>query len=264
VTRVAGELTQDVRYTSVQIGVSPPDSLIAVPSGIEQAPPPVQIAPVQSLAPDVWAVRGGGYWSLVVAFNDHVLVVEAPGGGSAETIAQVKTLVPGKPIRYIAPTHHHDDHAGGMRDFVAEGATIVTTAGNKAYFERMARSRPTIRLDALARNPREARVEVITGKRRVLTDGRHTVELHDIGPSPHAQEMLVAWLPNEGILFQGDLLNLPGNSIIPTNSANATTAHFAQWLKGRGWDVKVLAGVHMPPGKVSELDEAIAKSDVRP
>jgi glyoxylase-like metal-dependent hydrolase (beta-lactamase superfamily II) len=230
---------------------------------VELPPPSAPGDPVRQLAENVWMVRGGGYWSLVVGYADHVLVVEAPGGGTGEVLSKIRELAPGKPVRYVIPTHHHDDHAGGMRDYIAEGATIVTTAGNRSYFERMARARPTIRLDALARAPRPPRFEILADRRRVFSGGGPTVEIRDIGPSPHADEMLIAWLPDQGILFQGDLLNLAAGIVYP-NTANATTAHFAQWLDRTGLEVKILAGVHMLPGPRAQLDEALRVSDVDP
>ena len=51
-------------------------------------------------------------------------------------LAQVKKLAPGKPIRYVVNSHNHFDHSGGLRAAVAEGATIITQAENKPYFER--------------------------------------------------------------------------------------------------------------------------------
>ena len=41
----------------------------------------------------------------------------------------------------------------------------------------------------------------------MFQDDKHVVELYDIGPNPHANEILVAYLPKEKILFQADLLN---------------------------------------------------------
>ena len=259
VARTAGEVVSDYRYGDITVGTAIPDSLVTPPTGFTEAPPPPQTPPVKELAPGVWDVRGAGYHALVVAFTDHMFVMEAPGGGSTEIIARVKELAAGKPIRFVAPTHHHDDHAGGMRDFIAEGTTILTTPGNRAYFERMGAARRTISPDAQALRPQPTRIETITGKRRVLTDGTRSVELIDIGPSPHANEMLVAWLPAEGILFQGDLLNLGAGRIYPV-SANPTTLHFAEWVRRSGLQVKTIAGVHMEPGPASQLDEAVAQA----
>lgn len=259
IARVAGEVLQESRYVELVPGAAAPDSLLRPPPGSAELQMPAPGDPVRELAPGVWAVNSSGYWSLVVAFEDHVLVVEAPGNGVPATIARVRELAPGKPIRYVAPSHHHDDHAGGMRHYVAAGATVLTTPGNREYFTRMAEAHSTLRPDRQNEVRAPIRIETIEGGRRVLGDGRRTVELHDIGPSPHANEMLVAWLPAEGILFQGDLLNLGGDGRIYPSTANATTEHFAQWVRRQGWAVRVLAGVHMAPGTLSQLDEAIAK-----
>ena len=259
VARIAGEVVSEYRYGEMTVGAAIPDSLLTPPAGFAEIAPPPQTPPVKELAPGVWDVRGGGYHALVVAFTDHMFVMEAPGGGSAEIIARVKELAGGKPIRFVAPTHHHDDHAGGMREFIAEGTTIITTPGNRAYFERMGAARRTISPDAQSLRSQPVRVETISSKRRVLTDGTRTVELIDIGPSPHANEMLVAWLPAEGILFQGDLLNLGAGRIYPV-SANPTTLHFADWVRRSGLQVKTIAGVHMDPGPASQLDEAVAQA----
>ena len=95
-----------------------------------------------------------------------------------------------------------DDHAGGARTFMAEGATLITTPGNVSYFERMTNATRTIDPDALTRNPRKPAIEAVQNKRRVLTDDNHTVELYDIGPGPHAREMLVVYLPKKRLSFR--------------------------------------------------------------
>jgi glyoxylase-like metal-dependent hydrolase (beta-lactamase superfamily II) len=37
----------------------------------------------------------------------------------------------------VINTHHHFDHAGGLRDAVAEGTTILTQRDNQTYYERI-------------------------------------------------------------------------------------------------------------------------------
>jgi glyoxylase-like metal-dependent hydrolase (beta-lactamase superfamily II) len=75
-------------------------------------------------------LAGGTHNVLFVAFNDHVLVIEAPeqilyAGNSTQALAKIKETVPVKPIKYLVLTHHHSDHAGGFREYVNEGTTIV-------------------------------------------------------------------------------------------------------------------------------------------
>jgi glyoxylase-like metal-dependent hydrolase (beta-lactamase superfamily II) len=154
----------------------------------------------------------GSYDSLLVEFSNYVMLLEA---GQSQTRAQayvdeVKRLVPDKPIRYVMNTHAHADHTGGLPVLVAEGATIVTHENNREFFERALNTPRTLLDDSLARNPRRARVEGVEDM-RVYTDGTRTVEMYHIWPTPHSDGLLVAHIPQEGILFQGDFsLPAPG------------------------------------------------------
>jgi glyoxylase-like metal-dependent hydrolase (beta-lactamase superfamily II) len=260
--KVGGELTQDVKYSDVQVNTHPAESAFEKPAGLEERPESPANPPfvVTELAKDVHVLQdvGNGYNSLAVVFNDYVLVVESPlnDATSRRAIAKVKELAPGKPIKYLVVTHHHDDHSGGARTYLAEGATLVTTPGNTSYFERMAQATRTIEPDALARNQRKALIETVQNKKRVFTDDQHAVEVYDIGPSPHAKEMLVVYLPKEKILFQGDLLILPDGG---TNPANETTVHFAEWLTRTGLAPDKIVGVHGRTGTMEDLRQSIAK-----
>lgn len=239
-----GEIANAVRYSTVTLDYTIPDSLLSPPAGfatIASDPPPPS---VRELAPGVWTV-GSGSKSLVVAFNDHVVVVDAPSSTSSEAITTVATLAPGKPIRYVVPTHHHDDHFVGVRYHIANGATVVTTSGNLDYLRRIVTA-PTSSL-MLARNQvaptSNYRSETISGGKRVFTDGTRSLEIHQIA-SPHAQEMLVAWIPAEGILFQADLIEAPQSGVaLPGNNA-PTTTHLASVIREKGWNVRVFAGSH--------------------
>ena len=263
VTRLMGEVVEEIPFVEVAFNKTYGDEQFKAPEGFA-APPAAATAPGENppfnkLAENVYAIRGGGYNVLAVGFKDHVMVVETPGGDSTsrEVIARVKELMPGKPIKYAAVTHHHDDHAGGVRTYIAEGATIITTPGLRSFFERVAAARNfTLNPDTLARSPRPLSLETLRNGKRVFTDGTQTVELYDIGSGPHMDEMIVAYLPKEKIIFQGDLLNRPEDGRVAPG--NATTAHFADWLRKSGLAVERIAGVHGPVSTLDDLHKAVA------
>ena len=243
-----GEMAQDFDYSDVRLNAKPAEAAFAIPQGYEAQPLPNVPLNVHKLADDVYLIEGmgpqGAYSSLAVAFNDYVLVVEAPIGDAVvkTLLEKVRETIPGKPIRYVALTHHHSDHAGGIRTVIAEGITVVTTPGNVRYFETTAGRRFTLPPDELQLKSAKPKFETVTGHKRAFTDGAHTVELIDIGPSPHANEMLIVWLPKERILFEGDqFFKNPDNSTAP---AVATTFHFVNTLAKLGIDPQTFVGVH--------------------
>ena len=81
-------------------------------------------------------------------------------------------MFPNKPVKYVVVTHHHDDHSGGLRSYIANGVTVVTTPANRKFFERMAASSFTLNPDDQTRAPRKPAFNFVTDKRLTLTDGR--------------------------------------------------------------------------------------------
>ena len=262
----SGGVIQETEYTDVQINTKPAESVFQGPDGFEKlaAPPATPPPPaVSKIAEDVYLLQGlagGTHNTLFVAFNDHVLVLEAPeqiiyGNNSVQALAKIKETVPGKPIKYLVLTHHHSDHAGGFREYVSEGATIVTTSATKSFIERAAKTESSL-LPKMSPQ-QKLTVETIQNKKRVFQDDKHVVEIYDIGPNPHASEILVAYFPKEKILFQADLLNPAANGTIPI--AQDTTVSFGERLKELGLQVEKIYGVHGRATTPDELQTSIER-----
>src|SRR5204862_1710301 len=96
---------------------------IAVPDDVRQAMAPYARVTTQMVADGVWYVSGGTHHSVAIEMKDHVILVESPLNDerALAVLAEVKSLVPSKPIKHVIATHHHFDHAGGLRAIAAGG-----------------------------------------------------------------------------------------------------------------------------------------------
>jgi len=153
----------------------------------------------------------GSYDSVIVEFKDYIMMLEA-GQSEARALAYVaetKKLIPNKPIRYVMNTHPHSDHTGGLPVLVAEGAIVITQRNNVEFLDKALNTPRTLLNDTLARNPRKARIEAVEEK-RVYSDGTRTVVLYHTWPVPHSNGLLIAYIPKEKVLFQGDFSVIPG------------------------------------------------------
>jgi glyoxylase-like metal-dependent hydrolase (beta-lactamase superfamily II) len=167
-----------------------------------------------------YTTGAGSYDSLVIEFNNYIMMLEAGQSQARATayVAEIKKQFPNKPLRYVMVTHPHSDHTGGLPVVVAEGATLIVQENSREFFERALNTPRTLLDDQLAKAPKRARVETVADK-RVYTDGTHTVEFYHIFPAPHSNALLVAYLPKEKVLFQGDFSVNPaqGGGMQPAN-----------------------------------------------
>jgi len=244
--KIGGEDYRTVNYTNVAADSNEASAMLELPDELKgYVTPP---GTVIEIAKGVYIAHGlGGFYPMFVEFKDFVVAIEAPArhpfveivpadnqtGSSLiceDFIKKIKETVKNKPIKYLVATHYHTDHAGGARAFIAEGATILTTTGNKQFFEKLANAKLTILPDRLSKEPQPLKIETFDDK-RIITDGERTVEFINVGPNPHTQENIIARFPKENYVYQGDLFYFNDESSFPQKDRATVMAFFAQWLK---------------------------------
>jgi glyoxylase-like metal-dependent hydrolase (beta-lactamase superfamily II) len=206
----------------------------------------------EKLADGVFRITGG-YVALAVEFRDYVIVLE---GGQSEArglaiIAETKRVIPNKRIKYVVNTHPHFDHAAGLPPFVAEGVTIITDDTNKFFLEQALGSPRTLVGDVLAKSHKKPKVEGVLEK-MVLKDDTRSLELYHIEKLEHSAGMLIAYLPQEKILFTADF-NVPR----PGQPVSPSIATLLQNLDRLGLDFERHVLVHAP-----DPDRPMTKADL--
>ena len=207
----------------------------------------------------------GGYAAIAVDFKDHVTIVES---GQSEArgqaiLAEVKRLIPGKPITQVVNTHSHIDHSSGLRAAVGEGATILTYQQNKAYLEKTLGLPHILSPDRAQQNGSKPVVESV-GDKRVLTDGSHVVELYHMQNFGHHDGMLLAYFPKEKVLLEADGYNPQPVTATPPSPPSPYTVSLVDNIRRLKLDVQRIVPVHYPADNrvvtMAELTKWIGRS----
>jgi len=198
-----------------------------------------------------------------VEFDDFVAVFEAPGNEtrSLAVIEEVARLAPDKPIRWLITSHPHFDHIGGLRTYLHIGSTIVTHMSNLEF----------LNTDVLSYEPRTVEPDIVSKwpptelsegynyeaiqERYVITDDSRNLHVYYVQPLRHVTGMLMAYLPDERIVFQADLFDThepPKAAQLPAMRSLNTQ------VQRMGLDVETLAPVHGPPVAWSQFTTALS------
>jgi glyoxylase-like metal-dependent hydrolase (beta-lactamase superfamily II) len=161
---------------------------------------------LQEVAPGVHHVQGGTHNSLVVEMSDHLIVVDAPvtDAQSMWLVGATRARFPGKPIRWLALTHHHMDHAGGLRALLAEGGTLVVGQGAGAHFRRVLEAPATRNPDLPARSYHMNPILEVP-ESHVMSDSAGRQVIIYVMDNPHAKGMLMTWVPHAKLGFVTDI-----------------------------------------------------------
>ncbi len=219
---------------------------IDVPANVRDAPAAALKVSVDKLADGVWYFGTPNARNWAVEFRDYVVIVEGIGSEarSLEVMDEIARAIPNKPIRYVINTHAHYDHSGGLRPYVAKGATVVTHERNKPFFEK-AWARPrTLAPDLLSKSPRPATFETVSDK-KVMTDGEKTVEIYYMNGTSHNANNLLVYMPKEKLVYWGDGYNPPdGNDPRDFIRTPEQMIDLYRVITANNLDVKTIAPAH--------------------
>jgi len=193
------------------------------------------------LANGVHKIGGSSHATIVVEMRDHLIAVEGPlyEARTAPVVKAIKERFPGKPIRYVVPTHHHLDHAGGIRAFMAEGAVVVSPFSARDFYARVAKAPHTRHPDSLEKARTPVVIESFGGGPRVLTDGTRRVEVYPL-PTSHAEDLVVVYLPAEKIVIEADHISPRNGQVRPAPAVK----EFVNAVDKLNLDIATIVGIH--------------------
>jgi glyoxylase-like metal-dependent hydrolase (beta-lactamase superfamily II) len=153
-------------------------------------------------------------------------------------IALMREAVGDKPIRYGMLTHHHSDHTMGITAYEDEGATLIASAAHEKVVREAAQDGDKLKVKTV-------------DDRMVLEDGGRRVEIIDIGPTAHTEHLLVAYLPEEELIFEADHFTMPATG--PAAPANRGASTFAEALARQDIKISRIATAHS--ARVATMDD---------
>lgn len=141
----------------------------------------------------------------IAEFTDYLFVIEGVyNSRNCDLIAQKVHEKFKKPVKYFAFSHLHGQYIGGVRSWVAEGATVLVPPTTAPMVDTIVSHSHSLRPDALSRSPRTATIETIVTDKRI-EDATNTIQIYNI-ESQHTDEYLIFYFPTQKILLTGDLL----------------------------------------------------------
>jgi glyoxylase-like metal-dependent hydrolase (beta-lactamase superfamily II) len=226
----------------------------------------------QRVSPSAWYVEGlsalGSSANLNFISNAGfvvtpagVVVVDALGSPALaeHLLAEIRKVTP-LPVTHVIVTHYHADHIYGLQAFKAQGARIVA---HRAALEYLNSDTARLRLEASRRDlapwiDDKTRLvpadEWIDGPKELMV-GSVRFLLQPVGPS-HTPEDLVVYLPDEKVLFAGDLVF---RSRIPF-VGQANSGH---WIKSLdtllNFDASVIVPGHGPISAEARKDTELTR-----
>lgn len=222
-------------------------AILARPEGATVTPGAIPSGPdaemrTEEIAPGIFQVLHikPGYNLTYVDQGDAIVAIEPLGGPEASEmmLKRFRTDFPGKPVAAVVVTHHHHDHTDGLVPYLQKGIPVYATPGNGAFIRGIASAPRHPKPDPAIPAPD---IRVVDG-RTVVGTGPNRFELYDVGPNPHAEEILVAYFPEHRMLYVPDVYGY-----VPGFTPPPLLLSFAEKLEELGLQVDRFATAHTEP-----------------
>ncbi len=198
------------------------------------------------VASGVWAyVQAGGSWmrsnaGLVVGDDYAVLVDSLATVGLTRGLMEQVRRVTDRPVRYIVNTHHHGDHVWGNQ--VLSEAHIICHRRGREELLKAAVPDPKLLgmmfagldFQGIAATPPHITFE----DRLSLHCGGRELQAIYLGPG-HSVSDVIVYMPQEGVVFGGDLLFLYSTPL-------GTYGSFEGWIRAMDSMANLEAATYVP------------------
>jgi glyoxylase-like metal-dependent hydrolase (beta-lactamase superfamily II) len=264
--RKGGNDYSDVQFTAIAVNDPAAGQVFAIPESAEEeaakaaaddAYSPLNIVKVGN---GVYQAVGYSHNSLIVEFPQWLALVDSP---YTETQAKVlfraiRQQFPNKPVKYVAVSHHHYDHIGGLRAAAAMGSTILVEKRHEPVVRPLLDARHTHPQDELDTRrygqPTQpvGALEVFEGN-KIISEGGQSLELYPVAFPAHADPMVLAYAPSAHVLFQPDLYTPPAAA-----NGGPSARRLLQAIKELNLKVKTMVGGHGGIGTFADFVKAAA------
>lgn len=147
---------------------------------------------------------------------------------------------------------------------VAEGITIVTPEVNHDFLMKALSAPRTLAPDSMSKSGKKPLIEGFNGDKRVFQDATRTFEVHVIKGLPHADGLVIGYLPKEKILVYADMFNLPAPNDPVPNPPVAGTGVFLDNIERLKLEPERVMSIHsLNPDRLTTVAEMKASAGLK-
>ncbi len=157
--------------------------------------PGIDLIETEDLGDGLYAFRYGPYRNIFIVTDDGVIATDPLDVKAVGPLREAIAAVTDQPVRYVAYSHSHWDHASGGQLLKDEGAAFVA-------------QRECLRNMAETRHPDVVLPTIVFDDSYSIRLGEHSLDLYYFGPS-HDDCMTVMIAKPANILFVVDITSAP-------------------------------------------------------